>query len=214
MATAFLRNLVLRPALRAPMALPKPPAPTIARAFSTTPSPNATLNQVIRVRRFPLHPSLTHPSHKRTNQPPNQPPNQTVLTQKTGLPQTTTRPPRRLPGPQRHQRALAQGRVRESGHHQAQEAQLGRAQDGPRASVHGQGDHGVHPRRGPQHPAAQRGACSRRAESGLSWCAVSSCEGGFGSGELIFHGWVVLCVFADWGWLAVGWCGKQDEQQE
>ena len=80
MATAFLRNLVLRPALRAPMALPKPPTPTLTRAFSTTPSPNATLNQVIRVRRFPP-PSLPPPpipqsKRNQTPQPPrpNHPP--------------------------------------------------------------------------------------------------------------------------------------------
>jgi hypothetical protein len=54
MATTFLRNLVLRPALRQqPLALPKP-AP-IARAFSTTPAQSATLMQVLRVRY--LHPA-------------------------------------------------------------------------------------------------------------------------------------------------------------
>ncbi|KAG7287286.1 hypothetical protein NEMBOFW57_006794 [Staphylotrichum longicolle] len=47
MATAFLRNLVFRPALRAPAAKPTTPTP-ITRAFSTTPSVSATLNQVIR----------------------------------------------------------------------------------------------------------------------------------------------------------------------
>jgi hypothetical protein len=49
MATTFFRNLVLRPALRPPLAIPTPAAPAV-RAFSTTPPQNATLNQVLRVR--------------------------------------------------------------------------------------------------------------------------------------------------------------------
>ncbi|EAQ87510.1 hypothetical protein CHGG_04129 [Chaetomium globosum CBS 148.51] len=50
MATAFLRNIVLRPALRPTLAKSTTPTPTpIARAFSTTPSQSATLNQVLRV---------------------------------------------------------------------------------------------------------------------------------------------------------------------
>ncbi|KAJ4285928.1 hypothetical protein N0V88_008220 [Collariella sp. IMI 366227] len=45
---SFLRNLVLRPALR-PLALPTPAAPApIVRAFSTSQPQNATLNQVLR----------------------------------------------------------------------------------------------------------------------------------------------------------------------
>ncbi|KAK4032990.1 hypothetical protein C8A01DRAFT_50336 [Parachaetomium inaequale] len=48
MATAFLRNLVLRPALRPALPKPSPPTPMLARAFSTTPSQSATLNQVLR----------------------------------------------------------------------------------------------------------------------------------------------------------------------
>jgi small subunit ribosomal protein S12 len=57
MATTFLRNLVLRPALhQQPLALPRP-AP-IARAFSTTPSQSATLMQVLRVCDFPPGPYL------------------------------------------------------------------------------------------------------------------------------------------------------------
>ncbi|KAK3294240.1 uncharacterized protein B0H64DRAFT_400194 [Chaetomium fimeti] len=47
MATAFLRSLVLRPALRPTLAKPATPTP-IARAFSTTPCQSATLNQVLR----------------------------------------------------------------------------------------------------------------------------------------------------------------------
>lgn len=62
MATAFLRNLVLRPALRPTLANPAAPAP-IARAFSTTPSQSATLNQVLRVRSpLPPNPSYLHPN--------------------------------------------------------------------------------------------------------------------------------------------------------
>ncbi|KAK4154559.1 hypothetical protein C8A00DRAFT_14333 [Chaetomidium leptoderma] len=48
MATTFLRKLVLRPAIRQPLAMSTPPSAPIARAFSTTPSPSATLNQVLR----------------------------------------------------------------------------------------------------------------------------------------------------------------------
>jgi small subunit ribosomal protein S12 len=62
MATTFLRNLVLRPALRQqPLALPKPA--TIARAFSTTPAQSATLMQVLRVRY--LHSRSSHLSSAR-----------------------------------------------------------------------------------------------------------------------------------------------------
>ncbi|KAL1843191.1 hypothetical protein VTJ49DRAFT_2742 [Mycothermus thermophilus] len=63
MAT-FLRNLVLRPALRQPLARPPPSLPQpsslsisravlATRAFSTTPSQSATLNQVLRGCRKP-----------------------------------------------------------------------------------------------------------------------------------------------------------------
>ncbi|KAK3307234.1 uncharacterized protein B0T15DRAFT_529681 [Chaetomium strumarium] len=49
MATTFFRNLVLRPALRLPLAVPTPaPSGPAIRAFSTTPAQNATLNQVLR----------------------------------------------------------------------------------------------------------------------------------------------------------------------
>ena len=41
----------------------------------------------------------------------------------------------------------AEGRVPEGRHHQAQEAQLGRAQDRQGASEHGEGHHRIHPRR-------------------------------------------------------------------
>ncbi|KAK4100788.1 ribosomal protein S12/S23 [Parathielavia hyrcaniae] len=53
MATTFLRNLVLRPAIRhqPPTLLPTPTP--IARAFSTTPCQNATLMQVLRGCRKP-----------------------------------------------------------------------------------------------------------------------------------------------------------------
>lgn len=60
MATAFLRNLVLRPAVRPPPAMPTL-APIAARAFSTTPSPNATLNQVLRVRSPTVTPAPPRP---------------------------------------------------------------------------------------------------------------------------------------------------------
>ncbi|KAL2121284.1 hypothetical protein VTJ04DRAFT_5311 [Mycothermus thermophilus] len=62
MAT-FLRNLVLRPAVRQPLARPSIPHPSTStsmfsaalasRPFSTTPSHNATLNQVLRGCRKP-----------------------------------------------------------------------------------------------------------------------------------------------------------------
>ncbi|KAL2170253.1 hypothetical protein VTG60DRAFT_5029 [Thermothelomyces hinnuleus] len=51
MAATFLRNLVLRPALRPVTAAPAPPL--ITRAFSSTPSQSATLNQVLRGCRKP-----------------------------------------------------------------------------------------------------------------------------------------------------------------
>ncbi|GAB1319671.1 37S ribosomal protein S12, mitochondrial [Madurella fahalii] len=52
MATTFLRNLVLRPSLQQPLA-PPAPSPILRRAFSSTPSQNATLNQVLRGCRKP-----------------------------------------------------------------------------------------------------------------------------------------------------------------
>ncbi|KAK4134601.1 ribosomal protein S12 [Trichocladium antarcticum] len=53
MATTFLRNLVLRPAtFRSPLSKQTPSSPVpsaiLARAFSSTPSQSATLNQVLR----------------------------------------------------------------------------------------------------------------------------------------------------------------------
>ncbi|KAL2259439.1 hypothetical protein VTK26DRAFT_6892 [Humicola hyalothermophila] len=60
MATAFFRNLALRPAVLRPLTLPSPPTRSItasssivSRAFSTTRSQSATLNQVLRGCRKP-----------------------------------------------------------------------------------------------------------------------------------------------------------------
>lgn len=99
-----------------------------------------------------------------------------------GLPQTPPSPPRRLARPGRRPRPAAQGRVHQGRHHAAQEAQLGRAQDGACAPDHRQDHHGLHPRRGPQHPAAQRGPGQGRQGAGLSRCAVQAGQGRAGPG--------------------------------
>lgn len=143
----------------------KPATPL--RSFSSTPAQNATLNQVLKVR---FSRSRNSSLHILTVFPP-------------GLPQTPPSPPRRLARPGRRPRPAAQGRVHQGRHHAAQEAQLGRAEDGACAPDHRQDYHGLHPRRGPQHPAAQRGPGQGRQGAGLSRCAVQAGPGRAGSGR-------------------------------
>ncbi|RYP27916.1 hypothetical protein DL767_007443 [Monosporascus sp. MG133] len=78
------------------------------------------------------------------------------------LPQTAARAPRRVSRAGGDAVPAAEGRVPEGGHHAAEEAELGRAQDGAYQAVERPHDHRLHPRRGPQHPAAQRRARARR----------------------------------------------------
>lgn len=99
----------------------------------------------------------------------------------TGLPQAPPRPPRRLPRPRRRKGPPAQGRLHQGRHHPPQEAQLGRAQDGPCPPHLGQDHHCLYPRRRPQYPAAQRRPRPRRARPGLSRCAVQARAGRAGS---------------------------------
>lgn len=99
-----------------------------------------------------------------------------------GLPQTPPSPSRSLARPGRRPRPAAQGRVHQGRHHAAQEAQLGRAEDGACAPDHRQDHHGLHPWRGPQYPAAQRGPGQGRQGAGLSRCAVQAGQGRAGSG--------------------------------
>lgn len=87
--------------------------------------------------------------------------------------------PRGVAGAVGRPAARDERRVSEGRHHQAQEAQLGPAQDGKSQAQLRACHQRLHPRRGPQCPAAQCGAGARREESGLSRCAVSSCPRGF-----------------------------------
>jgi hypothetical protein len=125
-ATVFrptFRPIVCRATKQSP-AIPQAPL----RSFSASTNNMATYNQVRKVG-IPLpslHPSLPSvplliPAATATN---------VRFSLSAGLPRRPTSAQSCLPGPAPGRRPLAQGRVSEGGHHEAEEAQFGRTQDG------------------------------------------------------------------------------------
>lgn len=234
MSTTMLRQMLMPSLLRASMPATKAvvrfaflrPSASITpiRSFSSTPSQNATLNQVLRVSLlFECPPPSRFFPSTYTNKPLTQ--------QQIGMPKRTTSSPRRLPRLGWRQRPPTQRRMHQSRHYTTQEAQLWRTKNGTCAPDDRKDHHGIYSRRGPQHPAAQRCARARRACPGLSRCAVqvsSRCVGlGWchepdqcaeqvrheeaqeGGGRLEWRGWVIWKKM----WFVCTCRFRQDEEQ-
>lgn len=178
MAMPMLRHLLMPSIRLAPLpavgatlrpSFVKPAPTTPVRNFSSTTPQNATLNQVLRVM-----PPLLSPHASII---------QKILTYALGLSAKAPRTPRHLAGSRRRPRPAAQRSLRQSRHHEAQEAQLGRTEDGTCALDVREDHHGVHSWRGAQHSAAQCGVGEGRACTGLPWCAVQIGTRSFGSGR-------------------------------
>jgi hypothetical protein len=112
MAVSILRRFLL-PSVRLPISIPKIKPqiiPSIARNFSSTPTPFATYNQVVKVL------STTNPAVKFRSSNTN--------LYIIGLPQSATRPKSCVPRSARRSRTRTERRLSKSRDHQAEETQF------------------------------------------------------------------------------------------